>query len=239
MIPCRNKIIFSGQPNKETISLCNQQIQEYISSHLFNNNSTYIIQSSDSKVICCLKDEIMCRDIINTFENVSIIRDSNTFHQNDDNIRNGLYEILFPILKEKRKNVLLIGGECYLFSAFCNAENIYCYSDDERIICDCLRNTRNNRNKSNNIRYIIELVDYSMWKIPNISFDLCILNVSKKGLGENLSTQVASFSWDTYYISCDRKSFEKDNLLYQSRWDFTTTLYSVSLYFLKSIFKQC
>ena len=232
MLPCRNKIVFSGSPNKETISLCNRQIQEYITTHIFDNSLTYILQSADSEVICCIKQEKSNLDIVNTFDNVSIIRNVNSFHQNDDNIRKGLYEILFPILKEKRRNVLLIGGECYLFSAFCNTENIYCYSDDKKIIHDCLKNTRNNRNKSNNIRYIIELVDYSTWKIPNISFDLCILNVSKKGLGKNLSTQVASFSWDTYYISCNSKSFEKDNLLYQSRWNFNTTLYSISLYLL-------
>lgn len=219
MYSCRNKIIFCGPPNKETISLCNLQIQQYILTHIFEESITYILQSSDDNVICYTKDEKCNLDIINSFGNISIIRNINTFHQNDDNIRRNLYEILFPVLKKKIDNVLLIGGECYLFAAFCNAKNIYCYSDNENIVRDC---------KRNNVNCISELADYSKLKIPQILFDLCILNVSKKGLGKNLCTQIASFTCNTYYISCNEKSFNKDyellqkklsNFKYSQRWN--------------------
>jgi len=65
--------------------------------------------------------------------------EKNTFHQNDDNIRDN---ILLPILNQnkKYKNVLFIGGECYIFGSLVNAENIYSYSDCESIVNDCKRN---------------------------------------------------------------------------------------------------
>lgn len=221
-IPCRNKIVFSGTPDNQTISLCNNQIQEYIHTHTFSNDINITLQSSENGVITN-------GDVIETFYGYSIIRSFDTFHQNDDNIRKALYEKLFPILKIKRKNVLLIGGECYLYSVLCNADNIYCYSDDEKIILDCKRN--------NSFHFSVrsELIDYSTINLPHIEFDLCILNVSKKGLGKHLSKIVSllSSTCKTYYISCNEKSFLKDGLSYQDKWNFGNNLYSISLYLLK------
>jgi hypothetical protein len=221
-LPCRNKIVFFGTPDNQTISLCNNQIQEYIHTHTFSNDNNTTLQSSENSVI-------ENGDVIEIVNGHSIIRSFDTFHQNDDNIRKALYEKLFPILKIKRKNVLLIGGECYLYATLCNADNIYCYSDDEKIISDC------KRNNSSRLSVLSELINYSTINLPTIEFDLCILNVSKKGLGKHLSKIVSSLlsRCETYYISCNEKSFLKDGLSYQDKWDFGNSLYSISLYLLK------
>lgn len=200
--PCRNKIVFTGIPDEFTISLCNEELQKYIRENIsdFIEGKTYTLDFFNKKYL--------------------------SFHQNDDNIRNELYKILGPILDKKYENVLLVGGECYIFGSLVNAKNIYSYSDSPSIVEDCKRNLNI---YGGNIE--TELVNYGNVTIKNIEYDLCILNVSKKGLGKHLSSLITRLNIkQKYYISCNEKSFFKDGFTPLQKWEIRNPLYGITLY---------
>jgi hypothetical protein len=208
--PCRNKIVFTGIPDEFTISLCNEELQKYIRNNSFVEGETYTLDFFEKL------DE--------NFKNIT--RSENTFHQNDDNIRNELYKILTPIFDKKYENVLLIGGECYIFGSLVNAKNIYSYSDSSFIVKDCKRNLNI---YGGNIE--TELVNYGDVAIRNIEYDLCILNVSKKGLGKHLSSLINGLKIkQKYYISCNEKSFKIDGFAPIQKWEIRNPLYGITLY---------
>lgn len=205
LTPCRNKIVFTGIPDEFTINLCNEKLKNYLRSNKFIERKTYSFDLSEI-----------------TIDGIKIYKEENTFHQNDDNIQKELYKILLPILKMQHKNVLFIGGECYVFSSIVNAKNIYCYSDSQSIINSCHKNIEN---------AVSKLVDYNNFHIPNIKYDLCILNVGIKGLGKFLSNYISELQIkEKYYISCNGKSFIKDGFTPINTFHIRNNLYGITLY---------
>jgi tRNA/tmRNA/rRNA uracil-C5-methylase (TrmA/RlmC/RlmD family) len=206
MKPSRNKIVFTGIPDEFTVNLCNEKIQKYIRENTFREGEIYSIDLYENEF--------------------KIFKSKNTFHQNDDNIQKELYNIIFPILKREYENVLLIGGECYIFGSLIHAKNIYSYSDSYSIVEDCKRNT--NRYGGN---IEAKLVNYSDIEIQEIKYDICILNVSKKGLGKHLSSFISTLNVkEKYYISCNEKSFLRDNFKIKQKWEIRNPLYGITLY---------
>lgn len=212
--PCRNKIVFTGIPDEFTISLCNEELQKYIinNSFKFKKGETYSL------------DFESLEPFSGNFK--KIVRSKNTFHQNDDNIRKELYNILSPILEKRYENVLFIGGECYIFGCLVNAKNIWSYSDSPHIVEDCKRNPNI---YGGNIE--TELVNYNDFKIKNLAYDLCVLNVGIKGLGKHLSLLISGLNiTEKYYISCNEKSFNRDGFTPLQKWEIRNPLYGITLY---------
>ena len=221
--PARNKIVFQGQPTEKVINLCNQTLRQYLLTNTFLDE-TYCLQSIGDKIY------YGDRDVDETIQGVSITRSLHSFHQNDDNIRTELYRILFPILEKKYRRVILIGGECYAFAALVNAEVVDCYSDYPSIVADCQKN-------KNRYGAVINsyLVDYGSKQsfdnhLSRQDYELCILNVSKSGLGKNFTDIVKEMRTTTYYISCNEKSFLKDGLPVVDRWNIRNEHYGITLY---------
>lgn len=221
MLPSRNKICFHGPPTAETIRLCNPEVRELIM----------------MQALVGFKDIDYTFQSKTVIEGVEVVKSGNTFHQNDDNIRERLYHILFPEIKKCTGNLLFIGGECYIFamiadrySVFENRE-IVTYSDCKDIIEACYANCNS---------VTAKLVNYNtVYFDVEKKYELCILNVSKKGLGCALvgcvkKLVVENPNMKVYYISCNEKSFAKDGLPYIDRWDFNCVSgkisYGVTLY---------
>ena len=105
-------------------------------------------------------------------------------------------------------SLLLIGGECYLYSKLIDVKHIDVYSDYESIIKDTLYN---NPNAS------VNLVNYDTITLDNTkNYDFAILNVSKTGLGVRLCNELIKMSTHIkkfIYISCNEKSFIRDHSL--------------------------
>ncbi len=205
MEPCRNKITFTGIPDEFTINLCNEKLKKYLREREFTDGETYSFDFSEIII-----------------DGIKIYKEENTFHQNDDNIQKELYNILFPILMRGYGNVLFIGGECYVFSYIVNAKNIFCYSDSLPIINSCIKNREN---------IVSKLVNYNNFHIPNIKYDLCILNVGIKGLGKFLSNYISKLQIkENFYISCNEKSFIRDGFTPINTFCIRNNLYGITLY---------
>lgn len=207
LIPSRNKIVFTGIPDEFTINLCNEKLKNYLRSNKFIEGEAYSLDLSEIII-----------------DGIKIYKEENAFHQNDDNMQKELYKILLPILKRGYENVLCIGGECYVFSSIVNAKNIFCYSDSPSIINSCNKNIH----KGN---MLAELVDYGGFQIPDIKYDLCILNVGIKGLGKFLSSYISKLQIrEKYYISCNEKSFLQDGFTPINTYTIRNHLYGIKLY---------
>ncbi len=141
----------------------------------------------------------------------NIKRNYLSFHQNDDTVRKYLYNFINETIDYNIKDLVLFGGEMYLFQKIIKYENLHAYSDFESIVNDTKYNSTNYNS--------IELVNYNDFqfnKAINNANSLTICNTSKSGLGNNLCEQIK-----TNYliiISCNKKSFSKDYMILKNKY---------------------
>jgi hypothetical protein len=246
-LPSRNKIVFSDIPTQLTFSICNDNIKEFIISNInfFTDGNKYTVQSSYNGISLECNNEIEYEAIsgqlihlkigdriIKTellqevIQSKIIYRQFDTFHQNDDKIREKLYSILSKLNVKVSKNMLLIGGECYIYEKLFKSLNVDIYSDFQSIVDDCL---------INNPKANVSLVNYSNMSFESDVYDSCIINIGKHGL-KDLAIKVNQLKIkDVYYISCNKKSFDKDmiklsNYKTQEEWDMRNSSYGIQLY---------
>lgn len=118
------------------------------------------------------------------------------FFQNYLGIRTEIYQYLANF---KAKNLILIGGEFYLYSQLIPHQNLVCYTD-------CLALVESA--KRNNPDFPVSHVDYR--KNLDINADLIVINVSRTGLKPELAQQIKNSSSEIIYIGCKRKYVERD-----------------------------
>jgi hypothetical protein len=159
---------------------------------------------------------------------ILIKRNINTFHQNDDIVRNYLYEFIINNTNGV-KNLILFGGEMYIFQNIIRHNNLYAFSDFRTIVEDTYLNNININNK------IINLIDYSGFNLEKICREnsLTICNTSKNGLDINIAKQINSDN--LIIISCNKKSFNKDYKVLSKKYDINMCLEinRISFYLLK------
>lgn len=228
----RNKITFTGiNVNKE---ICNDTLVFWITYYkpiIFENYSYEFQVSNSGQIGIYIFPEINTQNLnleneklvyfkngkkilknglfVDTIFDKIIYRSPETFHQTCDYFRYNIYNIIMnctPTLLDS--SLLLIGGECYLYSKLINAKNIDVYSDYESIIRDTLYN---------NSSACVNLVNYDTITLDTTkNYDFAILNVSKTGLGVRLCNELLKTCTHIkkfIYISCNEKSFKRDHSL--------------------------
>lgn len=252
IVPARNKIKIDADNFLNSAKLCHSNLSLFLLDNydiLYNN--IFEIQMSNIGFISFVFDNDISKELlywlmtldkliyleiqknihinnlmIEKYNDIYIYRHVKTFHQNCENIKLHLYNIITKNYNDDYDNCLLIGGECYIFSKLIKSNNYFVYSDFESIILDT---------KMNNINAITYLVDYKTCNIENVKYDICILNVSKKGLGNELSNKINNIvSKKILYISCNEKSFVNDakrltNYNFIQKWMFKSETFCVSL----------
>ena len=226
----RNKITFTGiNVNKD---LCNDTLIFWLTYYkpIIFENHTYEFQVSNSGQIGIhIRPEINTQNLnleneklvyfkngekilknglfVDTIFEKIIYRSPETFHQTCDYLRYNIYNIIMNCTPLD-SSLLLIGGECYLYSKLIDAKNIDVYSDYESIIRDTVYN---------NSSACVNLVNYDTITLDTTkNYDFAILNVSKSGLGVRLCNELIKMSTHIkkfIYISCNEKSFKRDHSL--------------------------
>jgi len=233
----RNKITFTGiDVNKELCNDALVFWITYYKPIIFENH-TYEFQVSNSgqigikiipeinvninitneKLVYFKNGEKLLKNglFVDTIFDKLIYRSPETFHQTCDYLRYNIYKIIMdytplgtPLETLLNYSLLLIGGECYLYSKLIDAKHIDVYSDYESIIKDTLYN---------NPKACVNLVNYDTITLDNTkNYDFAILNVSKTGLGVRLCNELIKMSTHIkkfIYISCNEKSFKRDHSL--------------------------
>lgn len=239
--PCRNKIVSNFNELDKAYNLCNiylkkliqffQKYEKFIKSDLKINfdvelqaneyNCGIIVKNyEDSEIANYLKqykniNYLQIKDTLyinNKYIDIYYIkRDYLSFHQNDDTVRKYLYNFINEIVDYNITDLVLFGGEMYLFQRIIKHENLYAYSDFESIVNDT---KYNNTNKDS-----IEIVNYNTFEF-NKEIDkkntLTICNTSKSGLGSNLCGQIKTNH--LIIISCNKKSFIKDYMILKNKY---------------------
>lgn len=237
--PSRNKIVSSYYDLSKSYNLCNSYlknlIQFFMKYKLFDKDFQIELQANEFNCGILIKnfDEKLDNnfiDYLSKYDNLSYLQINNTifinnkyidiyeikrnyfsFHQNDDIVRKYLYKFLIENINFNIQDLILFGGEMYLFQKLIKHNNLYAYSDFESIIEDTKYN--NTSNKS------IKLVDYNTFVFDEkISCEnsLTICNTSKTGLGANLCNQIKTKY--VIIISCNKKSFMRDYKLLQDKY---------------------
>jgi hypothetical protein len=145
---------------------------------------------------------IINNDLNSQYCDKIISRYYNTFIQTDENIRQHIYSTIMS-LGNNYNNTLLIGGECYMYSSILKSNNTYVYSDYESICLDTIKN---------NSTAIVYQIDYNTITPNNTHiYDICILNVSKTGLGSHLCNEINKCNIkQMVYISCNERTYTQD-----------------------------
>jgi hypothetical protein len=187
-------------------------------------------------------NKILLNELLSeTINNKLIFRNSLSFHQNDENIRAKLYEIIYQNM-ELHEYIYFIGGEMYIYGIILKKYYHYGYffSDFESIVNDTIYNLNyHNIDKSN---YNVNLVDYDTVKF-NYHNDkkMIIINNGKNGLGLNLCYEIIKCDFDKIFIiSCNNKSFNQDYEMLKIKYKIIKsfeikTNYSIWLYILDKI----
>jgi hypothetical protein len=200
MTPCRNKIVFTAPLTDYTLSLCNNPLSTYLHTHkaTFTDGKTYTFYSGENG--------INPERVTESIRGHRISRWPHTFHQNDDAIRDALYTVLHTHIPSPVTSSLYIGGECYLFPRLCPSlyteimTDTACIADDARI---------------NNPDARVQCASYSDLHL-HATYDVCIINVNKKGLPSRLLDQVTSQS--LFMIYCNEATHHRDVSVLQSRY---------------------
>ena len=239
--PCRNKIVSSYKQLNKAYDLCNvylkkliQFFQKYEKFLITDLKIDFDVELQANEYNCgIIVKNYEDNEIVNylkQYENINYLKIKETlyinnkymdiyetkrnylsFHQNDDTVRKYLYNFINENINYEIKDLVLFGGEMYLFQRIIKHENLYAYSDFESLINDTKYNSANYNS--------IELVNYNTFEL-NKEIDktnsLTICNTSKSGLGNNLCEQIKTNH--LIIISCNKKSFAKDYILLKNRY---------------------
>ena len=190
-----NKIVFTFGDNFD-ISVCNKALRSFIVVGTFIKGQTYKLQSgTDSKIYTqtgeLVTDHICGHKITRLFQ---------TFHQNDDDVRDLLYPYLVgQIGTQRRSKLLLIGGECYLYGVLFRPyfDEICIYTDMPSIAIDARRNCPD---------ALVYLVDYDKLAQMRLTCSVCIINVGKQGIVDRLQIECND---NIFYVSCKQETFKR------------------------------
>jgi hypothetical protein len=156
------------------------------------------------------------KDII---KNEIITRQICTFHQTDDNIKSVLYDVIIDNVNNA-KQLILLGGEMYIFAKILKYDKLICYSDFQSIVDD----TKDNLKTSENI-FLVDYDDFtfsmetfSMETFSMETFSIeddayIVANTGKTGLNINICNNIIKNKnkiKKIIIISCNEKSFIKD-----------------------------
>jgi len=235
----RNKIGFSDNPD---LTICNPTLRDFLCkiSSIFNEHVEVTAQVTNMgyvgiaisgelsldafnmlKDICnyleinelIVKNDLLIETINNT---IHIQRSFDTFHQNDDKIRQHIHNY-FSIIKSD--TLLCVGGECYIYPHLIRPNYCCIMTNYQSIFDDAKRN--NSANK-----YIFS--DYNNFKLSfdcvfDCIFDTAIFNVSKSGLTESMCYALLERLIPTVYIvSCNEKSHKLNMKILSKRYTETS-----------------
>jgi hypothetical protein len=189
-----NKIVFTFGDYFD-ISVCNKALRSFIVLGTFIKGQTYTVQSSADSTIYMQTDELVKDHICGH----TITRLFQTFHQNDDDVRDLLYPYLVgQIGTHRRSKLLLIGGECYLYGVLFRPyfDEICIYTDMPSIAIDARRNCPD---------ALVELVDYDKLAQMRFTCSACIINVGKQGIVDRLQIECKD---SIFYVSCKQETFK-------------------------------
>ena len=189
-----------------------------------------------------INSEIIKSDLMIEYIGEDIIKyNPKSFRQTDDIIKNKLYSILSNEIKTK--NLYLIGGEMVFFAKLLKPQRFIAYTDFQSIYNDAICNFPENKDNIKLINYEkdnldnLDIVDSKIVNSEIVKYHL-IANTSKHGLGKNLCQEILKLNFNNItIISCNKKSFQKDYLMLQTKYYITkifdvNTNYSVCIYFL-------
>ena len=201
MKPCRNKIVFTAPLTEYTLSLCNTRLSTYLQMHkeTFINGHTYTFYSGENGINPDRVMESVC--------GYSISRWPHTFHQNDDTIRKALYSLLITHIPSYHERSLFLGGECYVFPKLFMSFYTDIMTDTASIADDA---------RLNHPYATVHCLPYPEIRLSH-RYDLCIVNVNKHGLPEQLLEQIHSS--DLYLIYCHDKTHQRDVDVCTRRYD--------------------
>ena len=192
-----NKIVFTGLP---ILEICNEKLVEYLKDKKFEKDITYTIQSGDNGIFI-ENNQIILETIYVSQHPIQIERLFQTFHQNDDNVRLIIYDYIYNQIGSKSiSNLLLIGGECYIYGKIIKSDMTDIYTDFESILIDAKRNCKDKNNISFN------LIDYKDYKDFKKDYDVCIVNIGKKEMIDTFKIN----SKLLLYISCHQNEIFKN-----------------------------
>jgi hypothetical protein len=186
-----------------------------------------------------INSEIIKSDLMIEYIGENIIRyNPKSFRQTDDIIKHKLYSIIRSEIKTK--NLYLIGGEMVFFAKLLKPERFIAYTDFESIYNDAIRNFPENKDNIKLINYEKDnLINLETIKVNSeIDNYHLIANTSKHGLGQNLCEEILNLNLNNItIISCNKKSFQRDYLILQTKYYITkifdvNTNYSVCIYFM-------
>jgi len=189
-----NKIVFTFGDNFD-ISVCNKALRSFIVVGTFIKGQTYTLQSGADSTIYMQTDELVTDHICGH----TITRLFQTFHQNDDDVRDLLYPYLVgQIGTHRRSKLLLIGGECYVYGVLFRQyfDEICIYTDIPSIAIDARRNCPD---------AVVELVDYDALAQMRLTCSACIINVGKRGIVDRLQIECKD---SIFYVSCKQETFK-------------------------------
>lgn len=161
-----------------------------------------------------------------------IKRSAFSFHQNDESIREILYDNIYKfVLLNNFTKIIFLGGEMYLYGTIINTDKKYFYSDYKSIVDDTINNNINSK--------YVKLIDYEDKDIKIESGDLILVNNGKTGLGINLCQKILEneYEW-IIIISCNNKSFEKDYKILNMKYKIINKLEIFTNYLINLIFLQ-
>lgn len=195
-----NKVVFTfSETFAFDISVCNKDLQSFITSQMalgtFIEGQTYTLQSGADSLIYTQTDELVTERICG----YTITRLFQTFHQNDDDVRERLYPYLIKkIGTTRRSKLVLIGGECYIYGILFRPyfDHICIYTDMPSIAIDARRNCPD---------AVVELVDYDALAQMRLTCSVCIINVGKQGIVDRLQIDCKNGDNSIFYVSCKRE----------------------------------
>lgn len=232
---CRNTILFTWKERNNIKSIVNNHIIniiQFFEQFIIIDDAIFNIQANEYNcAITIIKSNILeFNNIDNLFnivylkindvtikngiykdiiKNETITRQICTFHQTDDNIKSVLYDVIIDNVNDI-KQLILLGGEMYIFAKILKYNKLVCYSDFQSIVDD----TKDNLKTSENI-FLVNYNDFT-FSIETFSIEddaYIVANTGKTGLNINICNNIIKNKnkiKKIIIISCNDKSFTKD-----------------------------